>query len=409
MSSTRRASANADPDDSPERHLFHPRLRGVGVGLNIVCRVARVLPAVERDAMIWLCNLARLRDLTADALGGELAMEPRQIREALTNPECDRAAFVGAVGALRARFEVSLNVYRPPDEPSDFDLVPAFDAAARQIASTSVSRKIANAVLMTEKRPQILECLGRTRLGKSISARHIFLRNLHRAAWLHCPKPGVERDWLNALGASLSVSFGTNYKNAEMTPKIMACLGRARINLLFVDEGHRLWPEAAHTYPKRIEFLRDAWEQHGVSVVILATPQYSAALTEAMTENPRWSPGQWIGRVQQFDLPDTMTAVELAAVAGWYAPDAGADVIAQLVREAQASEGLCGMVAKIVERARFRLAGGHLTLTAIEESARLLDRESRLLSLTQKVVPIRRTPTPRRPSVARLIGDDAPA
>ena len=408
MSSTRRASADADPDDSPERHLSNPRLRGIGVGLNIALRVARVLPAAERDAMIWLSNFARLRDLTADALGGELAMETRSIREALTNPECDRAAFVGAVGALRARFEASLDEYRPPDETSAFDLVPAFDAAARRIADTSVARKIGNAVAFISKRPQIVEIIGQTRIGKSISARHVFLRNLHRAAWLHCPKPGVERDWLNGLAGSLGVSFGTNYKNAEMTPKIMASLGRARINLLFVDEGHRLWPDDAHAEPKRIEYLRDAWEQHGVSVIILATPQYSAALAEAMTDNPRWAPGQWIGRVQQFDLPVTMAEADLEAVARHYAPEAGADVIAQLVSEARASEGLCGMIAKIVERARFRVAGGPLTLAAVQESARLLDRETRLRSLP-KIVPIRRAPTSRRPSVARLIGSDATA
>lgn len=409
MSSTRHAAPDADDALSPERHLSNPRLRGIGVGFQIVARVARVLPPMEREAIVWLANFARLRDLTADALGGELAMEPRQIREALTNPECDRAAFVQAVAGLRGRFEAALDQYRPPDESGAFDLVPAFDDAARQIASTAVSRKIGNAVKMTEKRPQIVEVIGRTRMGKSISARHIYLRNLHRAAWLTCPPPGVHRDWLNALCACLGVSLGKNEKPAQIAQKVSACIGRAKINLLFIDEAHRIWPTDAHTEPKRVEWARDAWELHGVSFVLLATEQYSAALAEAMTDNPRWAPGQLVGRTQQFFLSETMSSDDLGAVARWYAPGAGEDVIAQLVREAQQSEGLCGMIAKIVERARFRLAGGPLTLTAIEESARLLDREGRLLSLAQKVVPIRRTPTPRRPSVARLIGGDATA
>src|SRR5438128_1954686 len=105
MSSTRYASPTSNPDESPERHLASGRLRGISIGLNIVARVARVLPEHERDAMFWLHNFARLRDLTADALSSELQLERAEIRRALTDPACDRGQFVRRVSELRIRFE----------------------------------------------------------------------------------------------------------------------------------------------------------------------------------------------------------------------------------------------------------------------------------------------------------------
>lgn len=38
------------------------------------------------------------------------------------------------------------------------------------------------------------------------------------------------------------------------------------------------------------------WELKGLTVFILATPQYSESLADALDNNPRWSPGQWDGR-----------------------------------------------------------------------------------------------------------------
>jgi hypothetical protein len=339
--------------------------------------VAHVLPVEERHAMLWLSAYARLRDLTADALGADLRMDQREVRQALPNPEHDRAAFVATVGAVRARFEAELNRRRPADEPSPFGLLPAFDEALCQIADTSISRKVCNAFTMATRKPQIIEIVGKTRMGKSIAGRHRFLGNLHRAAWLHTPKAGNERDFLIGLAVALGVTAPTAYKPGDLIPKLLACFGPNRISVLICDEGHRLWPVDAHVEPKRIEFLRDLNEMRGVAVLILATPQSSAALADAMRNNARWAPGQWVGRSPAFDLPDTMTNEDLAAVARHHAPDADAEAIEQLVQHAQASEGFCGMMVKVIERARHRTDGAPLTAQAVQEAARLVERGAR--------------------------------
>lgn len=391
MSSTRRAAEDADPNESNERHLANARLRGLGVGLNIVCRVARVLPRAEREAMIFLTNYARLCDLTAEDVAAELRLPQFEIRESLTNPDHDRAGFVRQVSKVREHFNAELDAQRKSGEASEFALVPAFDEAAQRIADTSIARKISNAFRMCAGIPQIVEIVGKSRMGKSIAARREYLRNLHRAAWLTCPRGGTERDWLNAIAGALGMSFSSAQKNGQIMPKIEACFGRARIELLVVDEGHRLAPVEQDAEPRRLEFLRDLWELRGVAVVVLATPQYTTALGALMAGNPRWAPAQWLGRVQQFKLPDTMTAKDLVAVARHHAPDADEDAIALLVKDAKANEGFCGAVVATIRRARFREDGGRLSLTAISEAQRQLARTERGSTFaTGKTVPFSR-------------------
>ncbi len=393
MSSTRRAAPGSDPEQSPERLLASAKLRGLSIGLNIVARVARVRPEHERAAMFWLCAYARLRDLTADALSGELHLDKEEIRRALTDPNADLARFTERVGKLRARFDAAIDTPRAPDARSPFGLLSKFDDALRPIADTKVARKIRNACRLALSSPQIVEVVGKSRIGKSIAARREYLRQMHRAAWLHCPRPGVERDFLSSLAEALGVSTGSAYKNAELIPKIECCFGPQRINLLFVDEGHRLWPVGAHTEPKRIEFLRDLWERLDVSVVILATPQYSAALADSMKENPRYAPAQWVGRVQPFHLPDQISAEDLDAIARHHAPDATREIIGQLVAQAQASEGYAGAMVAAIQRARFRDDDGRLTLEAVKDAQRQLDHEARAALLHNRVVKL----TAKRP------------
>lgn len=378
MSSTRYASPTADPDSSPERKLASGRLRGISIGLNIIARVARVLPERERDAMIWLHNYAQLRDLTADALSDELDLEKADIRRALTDPDADRTRFVRQVTQLRNRFESAREEQRPPGERSAFNLKGKFDEALGSLASTKVTRKVSNAVKMAMRSPQICEVLGKWRMGKSIAARHEFLGLLHCAAWLHCPKPGFERDFYNACADAFGVSLGTSEKNPQILPKLEACIGPNRIRILFVDEGHRLWPSDWRHEPKRIELLRDWWERLGLSIIILSTEQsYVEALSAAM-QSQRWAPGQWVGRVQPFDLADTLPDDELAAVARHHIANANNAVVAQCVSFAKTSAGYIGAMVRAIERAQFREDGKALTVDAIKDAQRQVDREERL-------------------------------
>jgi len=379
MSNTR---YNPNGDFKPEALLASSRLRGIAVGMNIVCKVASVLPEEERRAMIWLANYATLIGITADALSERLDLDKAEIRAALTDPEADRTRFVRQVVGLRESFEARLDLQHRA-EGNPFRPGTTFFAAYGKLADTKVSRKVRNSVRFADRSAQIIEIIGKTRMGKSVSAAHQFFRMLDRAIWVHTPKQGTERDFVSEIARSCGISVGTAEKVFRIAPRIEACLGPNLIRVIFFDEAHRLWPTDLRQAPSRIEWIRDRWETKGVSSVVLATPQYVEAFCGAFENNPRWAPGQWDGRVQRAHMDDTMSEADLDAVARHHLPGASEAIIVALVSQAKASEGFCGAMVKAIERAAFiaEVEGGSIDIDKILRAQAELARGARIATL----------------------------
>jgi AAA domain len=337
MSSTRYAETPEGSDAAPERLLASAKLRGINIGLNVITRVARVRSPEERSAMIWLHNYARLQNLTADALSGELDLDKPVIRAALTDPDADLSRFVRQVATLRKKFEASL--------PTLADIEP--------------SRVVREGLNMALRRRKIVEIVGMTREGKTVPALDWFRRNaMDRGIYFDCPSEQNDRDFFFAFLAALGISGGTNKKNNQATPQIRACFGTGMIELIVLDEGHRLWPQDLKKRPSRIEFLRSLYDARNpaqIGVAIITTPQHTISMNIALDPkagNPRWAPGQWEGRAIPFHLPDVVSDADLRAVARHHAPDFADGMIDALVMHAKATQGFCGAMVNAIELAR---------------------------------------------------------
>ncbi len=78
MNNERSTAAAADPDLVPERFLSKSKLRGISIGLNVVCRVARIRSKAEARAMIWTVIRAlsvRLDRVTIEHLDWQRCLE----------------------------------------------------------------------------------------------------------------------------------------------------------------------------------------------------------------------------------------------------------------------------------------------------------------------------------------------
>lgn len=387
---TRYALPGANPDDSPERHLASSKVRGLAIGMNIVARIARVLPEPEKRAMIWLTNYAKLLDLTQDSLSTELGLDPRDIRSSLTDPDFNRHAFVDAVARMRSVFEAGLKVNREKRQYIPPFKSRVFREAYCALANTKIRRKVANAVKFAEGDPQIVEVIGETRLGKTVAAAWEYFHRLDHAAWFTIPKSTDERSFMIGFAAALGCSVGTCEKNSGLSVKIESCIGPGLISLVFADEAHRNWPADPKLQPKRLDHWRDWWEYHSLSSLHLATPQFTNRMQGVLAAGDgKWEIGQWIGRVQCFDLPNFLDDGDLSAIARNHLPEADAATLAQLVSHAKASRGYAGVMVKAIERARFKLkakeddeAPGTM-LKAVIDSQKQIDRETIKEALAQ--------------------------
>lgn len=366
MNNERSTAAAADPDLVPERFLCKSKLRGISIGLNVVCRVARIRSNPEARAMIWTVNYARYRGITADALADEFDLDKAYIRSCLTDPDADLARFVAHVAIVRDRFESAL--VEPVATKPVVVVRAAFDCALNEHA--------------------LVESIGNTRMGKTkAGALPLYLRNLDRCVWLDCPSDDNKRTFLWELGAALGVGGGINKEVGLVRSQVAAVFATGMIDLLIVDEGHYLWPNCIKAKPERLEFLRCEVHRDGkVGVLVIATPQFAESMQLALAENERWAPGQWDGRVIRYHLPETMTDADLEAVARHHAPDFSAAMIAGLVAQAKACSGFAGLMVNTIIRARLdaKIAGeSTITMERLMEAQKQMARGTRIEALAK--------------------------
>jgi hypothetical protein len=333
MPGTRYAAPGSNPDASPERYLSSPKLAGLAIGMNIVCKVARARRVRERKAMIWCANFSRLRGLTADELCDDLKLGKAEIREALTNPDGDLSHFVRRIEDARSSFEASI---RPP-------------------VKTVIFEEVVDQLEFARDEKVIAEIIGKNQMGKSDGAWDFYLRNLDRALYIKTPESDSERVFHFENAQRLGVST-SGKKAGQLIGQIATCFGDTLIDTVLVDEGHFLWPNDFKLKPKRLEYWRGLWDSHtrqgGIGIGVIATPQHLVTMNYYLANSERWAPGQWQGRAIRHLLPDTMSETDLRSVAKWHLPDADEPIQRQLALAARATEGYCGFMVNCIKKAR---------------------------------------------------------
>jgi hypothetical protein len=355
MSSTRHAKPGSEI--APERHLSDPRVAGINISLAIVTKIAAVRPEKERRAMIWLTNFTAnyqriakvwrdrgltppildvIGSVTADALAGLLDAPMAVIRECLTNPSCDRHAFVEKVNELRARFEAAIPI----------------------IADTRTTEIVKEACRYAQQKRRWALVEGKWRAGKTSAGEGWWLRNLDRCVWIDTPKDAPERSLFMRMAEALGIGISSAKKSIMYREQILNCLAIGLIDHLIFDEAHFLFPPDPSSKPGRLEWVREIRDVKGIAITLLSTAQFSEAMQRALAFNPVWAPGQLVGRIATYDLPDALTREEIIAVAKAHAPELTYKACLALAVFAEANEGYLGAMVEAIEIARDKAADG---------------------------------------------------
>lgn len=369
MSSTRYKSDN--DSFAPDHSLSHARITGIAIGLNTIGRVARARTEHERHCMVWLHNYARMMQLTADSLAGDLSLTRIEIREALTDPDCQHMPkFCASVSRQREQFE----------------------AAIPRLVRNRVFRAVESGMEEAAEDKVFGLIIGPERIGKSEAFLDTYLRKyMHRGIMVNCPESRDTRSFISLIAAALGINTSRAKKNDYIREQVMATFATGVIDLLCLDEIQRAWPsDLAKNFPEKIEFLRTIWDNAellrrarrgrdgggGLAITGCATPQFSNDLNTAITENVRWKPGQFEGRMRRTHTPETLTEHEVRNVARSMAPEFDEPSIEQLTNITLASTGLLGFLGNVVGKIRYvaRHENRAVTPDLVNESARAMLR-----------------------------------
>ncbi len=370
-------TSRADLPELPERPTQSPKKgdrtsnfpgwsqrHNINIGLNFTVKVARTRSPRERNAILWLANYLHREQRTADQLTELLGAPREDIRAALTNPEADIRHTVQKIESLRA----------------------VMDANLRLPANTAFFRRVEKTARFAMEKGALTEVIKKTRTGKTTTADYIHLKNLDRSLYYECTDGESFSDFIFDFARAVGISVGNGKTTSQIKAQIRALFGRNAINLLIIDEGHKLWPSDITLKPRRIEFLRSLWDRNKrqLAIVILSTPQAIVSANQALGSSKRWAPGQWEGRIVRFHGEEVTSDEDHESVVRWHFPEGTPAMIDLLVKFVKISPGFYGALENVIDLARFEAADSKMPMTisvireAIQESIKKTPLEQEL-------------------------------
>lgn len=373
-------------DQSSVSHLSDDNHRPVSVSLCIVAQACRIYDKSTREACLWLANLA------ANSTRIQLCWQRRGLPDPLGTvgriAEADLAARLGIskveiLRALTGHPEANLPLFREAVEK----FRAYFESQLPPLVKTQDTKTVENAVAIAVEERSIVLLSGKWRHGKTEESERQWLKNLHRALWVHTPCSTSDRSFLHAFGSALGLSMRLDRRPETLREQIQRTLCPGLIELVFMDEGHNLWPtDLTKGKPIRAEFVRQCRDQFGAGFVIITTDQFALSLEIARNENTRWAPGQLFGRIVRCPVRDMHTPFEIRAIAKLHAGPIEDVALEGLTKFANADEGYLGAMVNVAKRARraadaARGAGAEITAAEIAEATRLQQADERIVQM----------------------------
>ena len=138
-----------------------------------------------------------------------------------------------------------------------------------------------------------------------------------------------------------------------MRMKIEDMLQERHLTIVF-DEAHFLFPlvNRPKSPPDRLDWLRTALVDHGVTVALIMTPQFDRQCL-LYEKHLGWNAAQIRGRVHRRQLPIELSTDDLVAVARKMVPQASAAQLDGLVGFTQGSDDYLAGIERLVCRAKF--------------------------------------------------------
>jgi len=222
----------------------------------------------------------------------------------------------------------------------------------QSIASTSISKRIFDALDYLSEAGGLSIIYGSERIGKTAAADAYTRAKPHRARIISLQAASNETSFFHEIGRALGCGWLTGITITHVKNRIAEALSNRDLMLIF-DEAHNLFGTTARGSVRRLEFIRTAFTNQGVPVCLIMTPQFVNRMN-SIEKVSDFNFNQLRGRVTEFlKLPDKPTREDLVAVAKHLLPECDANSLRALVEYARGSEYHFQAISKTAAKAQF--------------------------------------------------------
>lgn len=229
------------------------------------------------------------------------------------------------------------------------------EAQRKDVVVTEIGKRVYETLDFALEEKCLVAVEGLARMGKTFAAKQWCAEHPGRARYVQVPSTNDENSFLREIARALGLGCGQSLKGSQIRTKVENTLRSGDLMLVF-DEGWALWPMQSRvrdTWPRRIVWVMTALVNHGVPCAIVSTPQFTKS-QKVIEKGTHWTSEQFIGRIIHFEqLPATLSAADLRAVAKVIFPEGQKEAIDGLVAYARNSAKYLAGVEAVVKRARF--------------------------------------------------------
>ena len=194
--------------------------------------------------------------------------------------------------------------------------------AASRLVPTAATRQVFEELDYALESKSFVLIEGREGIGKSEAARAWVAKRPGLAVYVALECGSDETTLYRAIARQIGTSCTYARKAVEVRMRVQDALQPGQL-MLVIDEAHFLWPQSERserTAPKRLDWLRTALIDFGVSVALISTPQYFSKQCDRFRKCG-WNANQIQRRLARMaSLPEALGEADAIAVAKSYFP-----------------------------------------------------------------------------------------
>lgn len=214
------------------------------------------------------------------------------------------------------------------------------DAVKATLAQTEITTIVERWVRKSRSIQRSVLISGNSRFGKTEAIKLQAAMHPGLCRLVNTPATSAISDLLREVALALGIEVGPRNVGRELREQIDYVLRFSRLQLIFDEAQFAILPTtySRNTAPARLNWIRRAIIDQGISAVFVCTPQSYLPAKRKFERTTGFAMQQFEERIFAINLPDELSRPDLLAVARVHFPDLRSEYLEYVVDKALATE-----------------------------------------------------------------------